>query len=404
MTNMHHKMRIGERQLYSWLFFFMLLMTFTACLVGLLPISLNRIIVPIIVIILVILMLKSKVQPFEIVILLSLVISSVYSMIITDNFSENFNYLVYYLVGTVWLLFIANDNRRLQLRATIIKSKRMIRFFVAILMIFILVTIFMDECWTVSWGGERYYAGFDNPHSMAENACAVQLLLLILSLIRRNNLFIVFAMAVCAYATFATGARTFIVPVLVVLYLYVRYNVRNKQYRILIYAVGIVGVVVMLLHSSIATKFSFVTSVNTSDNIYGWSNPIEALTSGRTIIWSYDILAFNRGTLIQKLLGRGFNSIYEINVVFKHDGGLWAHNDFINLLVVGGILSALTYSSAFILLFVNTFKHYSKMNRILIIMYSIFPAFVNGFYMYQNLVISFMMLYCLIDQLELSKD
>lgn len=387
-----------EEQTYSLLCSLMLLLTLSGCVLGLFPFSPNRLIIPVIVILLISLIAVSMVNALEVYILFSLAFTSLTSFTATTNYSANLDDLLYFLVGTLWLLFIANDGRRALLKAAIHRQQRLFTVFTVLLVVFLAKMLVLPSCYSVGWGGETYFVGFCGiNHTMASCICVIETLLVMQTLQQKKQLFILIGFAVCIYATLATGARTFIIPSIVCLYIYIRLIITQKTYRWLLYLVGGIGVVVLLIHSAVGNKFSFLMS----GNAYGYTRFIDGFTTGRTVIWATDLREYFRGDALQFLFGRGFDAIYQINIQ-NGLGNLWAHNDFINLLVCGGVYALLSYVITFGYLLRSTFYYYSLSIKNAILLFAIFPAVINGLYMYQNYIISFVFFYCFVDELEMN--
>lgn len=68
----------------------------------------------------------------------------------------------------------------------------------------------------------------------------------------------------------------------------------------------------------------------------------EKISSGRSYFWQIDMEAFYKYDISKKLFGNGFNYVYYVNY-YAGRGAMWAHNDFINLLLNFGIVGTVLY-------------------------------------------------------------
>ena len=122
-------------------------------------------------------------------------------------------------------------------------------------------------------------------------------------------------------------------------------------------------------------------------------NAIDGFTSGRSLFWAVDLKAFASGNLLQILFGRGFDYVYELNAQMVNQK-IWAHDDFIHLLLGGGFLAFGIYVYIILEFFKKRLMKQKKIDRLMLVTYLLFPAIVNGFFMYQHLLLS-MMIFCL---------
>lgn len=86
---------------------------------------------------------------------------------------------------------------------------------------------------------------------------------------------------------------------------------------------------------------NFLERWNPSNKKYA-SSDVEAITSSRSTIWYILLNAYSHGNFFQNIFGMGFNSTTEITArVFGN--GIFAHNDWIELLVNWGILGVILF-------------------------------------------------------------
>lgn len=381
-------MSINRKSQYTLVCLLMLLFTVSGHVLVLFPFSMNRIILPVIILALLLISVQ-RLRPVEIIACLLLFWASVYTTVIAADIGLNTEDLLYFLTGVLWLLFIADDRRRAELTNAFVRNSRVINVVMYASIGLILAGLLVKGCYRTYWGGNEYYVGFAGiEHTMASCVCAVATLYLFQTLNKRFSWLHMGVLIALTFAVLETGARTFIVPMAIILYLYIRHSLGSLPKRLAIYGVGLVIMVFVFMSSVTMSKFAFLTS----GDAYGYSGGMDGLTTGRTLIWQTDMQAFFAGDWMQVLFGQGFDSIYVINRAF-HSGSLWAHNDFINLLVCAGVAGALVYTVFFVRALRNPARKCGRgIDQILLITYAFFPAFFNGFYKYQNYLVSFVIL------------
>lgn len=182
------------------------------------------------------------------------------------------------------------------------------------------------------------------------------------------------------YVIFTGSSRTyFLVGVLLfVIAFYIYCKGKTKFY---VYAIpgALIGYKAYTL-TAIADKT--VNSIDTSGTREDFWFKI---TSGRSIFWRVDLEAYKNFSFGKKLFGNGFNYVYDLNYSAKR-GYIWAHNDFINLLLNFGAVGALLYTACIAALIV--FVLYRSKCKIppvivfLVIMVWFSNAMLNMFYTY----------------------
>lgn len=150
-------------------------------------------------------------------------------------------------------------------------------------------------------------------------------------------------LALPLYATFMGESRTYLLINcgFVLLYIYMTVKSKRAFYRLLIPIIVLFSV--FLAIGGIADKI--VSSL--SSNAY-WDaiDPLAQFTSGRSVFWRWDLEAFFDLPLWQQFVGNGFNFVYDVNGV--RIAKIWAHNDYINILMNFGYLGFVIYNWAFL--------------------------------------------------------
>lgn len=311
--------------------------------------------------------------------------------------SNIFSYMAdgIYLIITILLLMELRSKCFInKILSALEESQNFIKNMV-ILCNFILCVGFFDfKCYDSSQWDGTYYIGYTNAsHTLAAGAC----LLLVFSLyVIRNKKdiksFIIFIPSIVAILK--SGARTFLIPVVVVCLIFYVYHIRKKSLKLLILPIVLTGSSYIFLNSSMVKKFAF--SIN---NQFTDMNFMGRFTNGRTEFWIIDLLAFSEYNFFQKMLGNGFDYVYMVNKE-NFNLAIWAHNDIINSLLSAGLIGTCMYIYVIFMICKNILK--SRNNnifiKILLVVYIIIPALLNGFYTYQHYVYSFFILVILYEK------
>jgi len=154
----------------------------------------------------------------------------------------------------------------------------------------------------------------------------------------------------------------------------------------------------MFLNSEMMNKFSF-----TIGNQYIANNFIGQFTNGRVNFWKIDINSFQNFGLIEKMFGKGFDFVYSTNKRL-YGSEIWAHNDLIDCLLSVGIVGLYIYIYIIGIMLYNISKFIkSKINILLLSFYFIFPLLINGLFLYQHYLYSFVLLCVFLFMIENKK-
>ena len=250
--------------------------------------------------------------------------------IFAADISKNTNDLIYFVTGVLWLLFMSDYANRERLYKSFLEHQRLTKAILVLSYVSMIISLLSGNGYAYQWGSTAYYIGFaGTQHAMASSICIVTALFLLYSLNRKFSWLNLAAFMFSVYAVFETGARTFIIPILILMFYYIRYNIKSMNIKAMVYAVGFVGVLYAVQHSTILDKFSFVSS---GGNMA--TTALEGFTSGRSLFWAVDLSAFASGNVLQIIFGRGFDYVYGLNARMVNQR-IWAHNDFIHLLLGG---------------------------------------------------------------------
>lgn len=308
-----------------------------------------------------------------------------YTSIFARNISVNINDCVYFAVAILELYFFLNRNAWDELYNAYYRNEKIV-FYIAILDLFlVLLSVFLPSCYIQHWGGEEYLIGFTgSAHAMAASCCLAMSILMLHVINKKFSIVFLLMLSIYVLVILKTGARIFLIPGMLLLFYYIHKKVKRITSKSIIYLLGVIGFMFAFLDSSMMKKILF-----TIQNPYNKSM-MESLTGSRSVFWKVDLNAFFEAGLFNKLLGYGFDYVYSLNL--KMVGmEIWAHNDFINILLSVGLIGFFIY----IIILWKTTKNISQWNSrfdsMILIIYFFLPAFFNGFYSYYHFLSSFML-------------
>lgn len=314
-----------------------------------------------------------------------LMIVYIYTIVKTGTIPYNINELFYFPFMILYLIY-SNDHIA-ELKKYFIKDKKYISCIVNIWTILVLVSFAMPSSYTVEWGGASYFGSYCRTVWRLAPTCVFVMAVSIIGInLYKNKKYFVYSI-VPFIAILAGGSRTYVM-VAFCLILIAWYCVLNSKKNFVLTCIPFLLIILfIMLNSSVMNKFS-ATTYSSSSYFDLWGT----ITSGRSIFWAADIESFFKSSIITKLFGQGFNSVYEIN--YKAFGGkVWAHNDFIQCLISHGLIGLMLY----LLVMFRIFRNLKKNNTnilicILVIMIWLFNAMFNMFYTYFCSILSFPML------------
>lgn len=349
---------------------------------SLFPFSINRIIVFLLIIIM---SFEKRIKKRKLVLYLYLVMLFISSTFTTSNMSTNLNDFVYYSVAVIQLcIFARKDSWEKLLRAYNRNSKFI--YYVSIAdFIIMLISFFNPSCYVQHWGEGTYLYGFTKSgHAMAASCCLALSLTALSFFQKKVNIMQFIIIGLEVVIIMKTGARVFIIPTCLIAYYFIKRRVKNKRIRMIVYAMAMLAFLFIFLKSNMIKKFIFTIQ----DPYKNSSSLIESLTSGRSNFWKIDLVDYINSNIFYKIWGHGFTYIYKLNL--KYAGmEIWAHNDFINILVSCGLVGLVIYISMLFRTLTVLKKLNSRFTYMMLLLYALFPAMINGFYSYYHYFSSF---------------
>lgn len=318
----------------------------------------------------------------DVLIILAILLVDIFGMKCQYDFDKGLNDMIYFTITLLTFWKLADSDFIKYLKVSFNRINKILWFIVTINAFMITIGFFMDSCYSTVWFG-RYYLFFSYSQHTLACACCINLsVLLILYNTLKNDFIKIILFLPFTYAILQSGARTYLISVIVFLFLLYKDSLSNKRLKNIFLPLTIILFVIVFISSGMMEKMLF-----TSSDIYTSNDSAISFSSGRFEFWLIDLDAYSKSKFINKIFGNGFDYVYLIN---KNEYGfeIWAHNDFINVLLCNGIIGVTIY--VFILIYsITDVRFYtSKLNMFLLFIYIVGVAFFNGLFEYQHYLYS----------------
>lgn len=315
------------------------------------------------------------------------------------NVLSNILDYIYFFTSLCWLYFLQNKEYRKKLIDEFNRYTKFSDFTIYFSVVITVFCIITKIGYVKSWDG-MYYVGLSElTHTAASSLCLVNALILFNKNKKGFSWVSLLMMLLLSYAIFETGARTYIISAVIIIYLYVHDAKEIKNYKHIVYPIIVVLCFIILSKSNIVDKINF----SKTPDKYNKVDSLTQQTSGRSTFWIIDLKGFVNGDLFDKLFGHGHGYTYYLNKTY-YNLNVWAHNDFIQLIVGGGIITLLLYLAELKKLSIKVLKNKRMMLKIIFYTYYLFPAFFNGFYNYSHYFLSFVLIVCYYELISEGKD
>lgn len=298
------------------------------------------------------------------------------------KFNENFSDFIYFALTLIVFLQMADKQYLNGFLNEINKTKKLFSISIVVALLLLAIASFNPS----SYESDGAFKAFTVSSHAVASTCVFMFAVIVFFKIK-NPIHIIG----CTYFLFISMARTFLIPYALLLYLYINRVVAQKKIRWLIYVIILMVFVCVFPNTSMYQKF-----VDKLNNPY--ANDIwDGLTSGRSEFWKVDIECYlKKLNLFEKIFGYSFSLVKDVN--YEATGHrIWAHNDFINILIAGGGVGVVIYCYSFVYSLKTISK---KVNKIFLVLFVVGPAALNGFYMYYGLVLSVIFIYIILSDLN----
>lgn len=284
-----------------------------------------------------ILMFFAKYDRWQWVMLFAVGLLTVYNLSRTDLPFQNINMPIYLIFWVVML--IVSGHNMVILSDLLTRDYLWYRKIIYIWNLVVLISIPFPS----SYEKDGYFGSFSqNSFRLAPAALLIILFLIICvqSDNEKNRYKYIILSLVPLWSVFMGQSRTYLGITLLLYCIFLRKAFAQKTTFVVLITLGLCIFPFALQVTGIGRKVAITTGTNQYMDFWG------TLTSGRSVFWSYDILKYRHFSALDKLFGTNFNKIFEINGEIGPT--IWAHNDFINILVTNGIAGLLIYLIVYI--------------------------------------------------------
>ncbi|WP_225748726.1 O-antigen ligase [Paraeggerthella sp. Marseille-Q4926] len=279
----------------------------------------------------------TKYHPINWLTLLMVLFSVLYSISKTNEFIGGLNDFVYLPFWYLIMMVFSSNSK--QLKRIITNSFRFAKTIVVIWSLIVGISIFIPSSYGLGWGGGVYFGSLPGDiFRLAPTACLIMVLLTQCVVFdKKSKLLYLLSSLIPLYIAFMGGSRTYFVVLFVLYIIFLKYYINNVDTLKMIVFFLIVFSVVILGATGLGSKIAATRYTDTSYlDLWG------TISNGRTVFWQADLNAFMESDFITRLFGGGYDWVYLVNIVAAHSY-IWAHNDFINILMSNGYIGLLIY-------------------------------------------------------------
>ncbi len=325
-----------------------------------------------------------KTKPKVIIVSMLITMLFLLSLVNATSIKDSINNAIYWYSSMIILWFFSERKRLLALANSFEKNRKIVKFTVLLNLAIVAIGFLIQSCYLNIWGN-RYYVGFAyGAHILACGCCLSMTLALFFIKEIKNDIFKILIFSPFILGILECGARTYLVSILVIIFLLFRCFIPNISIKIILIPLSITAGIYLFLKSGLMTKFL-------DPNTYSKWTGVDLFTNGRTIFWAIDLNAYGEGNLYRILLGNGFDFSYLTNLE-RYGRSNWAHNDFIETLISVGFIGLCFY---LFVLYRNFRAYYDKhiwITCYAVVLYYLFVAFINGLIIYQHYLYSYIVL------------
>ncbi len=345
------------------------------------PFSLNRILAVGIVLLLIYMAFLKSPTYSGIISYIYLIVIYFYTSLIAQDFLKNIEDVIYFSTTVLLVIALHKKQNLDDISNSFIDLKRFTKIVIWVSELLLLKALFSSNCYDIAWGGDVYFTAWSSTqHSLASACCTLIVIVILYYKEKFFSLIQILFIAIPAFCILQSGARVFLLTLVILLVVYINSKTKKNSGRIISLIVVIGVVIYAFLNSNMLNKVMYLLN-----NPYN-ADILNSFTGGRTDFWKIDLLYFSESNILYKIFGQGFDCIYRVNESL-FGIKIWAHNDIINLLVSIGIFGTLFYILCWIKLFKKSKIDFSKVNQGLFILYIIIPMIINGLYNYVHFIV-----------------
>ena len=373
-------MKINEVSTVKYIICLIMIYTVSTLNQGLIPFSINRICI-FSVLILLIMSSFNGIKKRRLIIYFCLMFYLFYFAIVSLEIDIAIKDWIYFGFTLIFLDFISNKKNFAKTILELKNNEKWIKKLAYLLLLETYIAVILPQNYQYAWGEGTYFIGFArDTHVMASSLCLFMSILYLIFSSSKFEYYKVFILLSVAGIVFATGARTYIVPAVIINFLYIKENLKNTTMKIIMITVTFFLITYIFFNSGMYEKFLWSSNAS---NQYA-ANSLISSTGGRAAFWVIDIREYLKLNPLFMLIGKGFDYVYYVNKLY-YNMHIWAHNDLIQLLLGTGVVG--------IILYLRNWLYFVKMilknglNRLTIIsfvLYIFFPMIFNGLFTYQH--------------------
>lgn len=321
------------------------------------------------------------------------IVNYIWSCYISSYPLRNVNNMFYFIFFALTTLFIVES--KYTLLNYLQSDKRFILFLLRVWNLLVGISIFLPSSYAKNdmWGEKEYFVSYtDSVFRLAPAALMILSMALICIILYKKKRYMVYSL-VPLYCFYEGGSRTYLGIGLVMFMLILYICIKNKKrfYATIIPLTVVFGLLIGVTAAGDkleSTKYSAETSN------FGF---LGTFTSGRTEFWMADLKAFNEQPLADKIMGCGFDFVYEASEKY-YTSAHWAHNDFLGMLLNYGYVGVILYMfciGALMKPIMN--KKVALYIKGSVLFIWLINAFFNMFYTYNCAFIGFIFMISMID-------
>ena len=317
------------------------------------------------------------------IILLVTALSVLYAVLIGANKARIYLHLFCYLNAIFFFFFMVEEKNREYVYDFLKKNLntvKLIVFFVVAVETFMLVTRrgYTDR---YRWGGSFFQGTSSMPHTMSYLMLVIIGMIIIILMIEKKRIWALLSI-IPFFAIFQSGARISLVLSAFLLLILFDQVLTRKQKSIALKVLAVVivlGIGLYVFRERIFNSSLWAKIAIRSGGSY-------ELTAGRNYIWADLINQYFHGSnFIEYFIGRGDDKTYylnSINPLVRND--IWAHSDFLQILIGKGALGVFFYVSSMGTFFKSVVKDNKYVYKWFILLLIFVAALLNGFYSYRE--------------------
>lgn len=337
--------------------------------------SLNKIFFAALVALQLIILLTKPILKSHVFIFLLALVLAIFSAIQTTEKLYNLNDIFYFPFMILYFCYIIKNQE------AFFDGLNSNKHFISLTIILWHVLVLFSMCFSTSFeranGGVNFVSFAGSTFRLAPTALFIMCISYYLMKQHKQRYYFLFS-ALPMFCFLMGGTRTYL-GIGCILFFIMLYNFLNSKKLFLFCLIpAILILVIFIYYGSIGDKIR-LTLYNKNSYFDFWGT----LTSGRTVFWKADLDNFFSQPVMNRLFGNGYNFVYNVNKKY-FGNAIWAHNDFIQILLTYGYLGLIIYVFLIASLFKTIYKT-TKNSKFLFlgyIMVWLLNAFFNMYYTY----------------------